>query len=168
MSENTEAENQGKGWSGLRYAGKQPKFWTHLWQIAVGYIGYDFLFYWSHRLLHHTSIYKYIHKVHHNFHTPVGVSCAHEHIVEGIIQLFNWYLPIGFAGYLNGKEGLHSSTLFLYNAFRWLETVDAHSGYEFPWSPFHLLPIFGGARMHDFHHRAFDGNYGATTYVHII
>jgi sterol desaturase/sphingolipid hydroxylase (fatty acid hydroxylase superfamily) len=120
------------------------------------------MFYWSHRALHHPSVYQYVHKVHHQFHTPVGPSSAHEHIVESTIQLFNWYLPIGLAGYLN--KDLHSSTLFYYNCFRWFETVDAHCGFEFPLSPFHALPIFGGARMHDFHHREFYGNYGASMF----
>lgn len=62
--------------------------------------------------------------------------------------------------------------------FRWLETVDAHCGYVFPFSPFAKAPwLFGGARAHDLHHSgkglefveledgslwANFGNYGAT------
>jgi len=153
-------EASAKGWSGLRFGGAFPCWTTQLWQVAVGYVGYDMLFYWSHRLLHQKSIYKYVHKHHHKFHTPVGLACSHEHPVESAIQLVNWYAPIGAAGWLNGE--LHWSTLFLYNCMRWLETVDAHSGYELPFSPFHRLPLFGGARMHDYHHRAFWGNYGAS------
>lgn len=60
--------------------------------------------------------------------------------------------------------GLHSATLFYYNCFRWIETVDAHCGYEFPFSPFHVFAFCGGARGHDYHHRAFDGNFGATKF----
>jgi len=112
--------------------------------------------------MHDKRWYKLVHKKHHEFHTPVGPSCAYEHPVEGLAQMFNWYLPIGFAGWLNGS--LHSSTLFYYHCFRWLETIDAHSGYEFPFSPFYAIPFFGGARMHDYHHRAFDGNYGASVF----
>lgn len=37
-----------------------------------------------------------------------------------------------------------------------IETVDAHSGYLFPFSPWSLIPsIQGGADRHDFHHRYF-------------
>jgi sterol desaturase/sphingolipid hydroxylase (fatty acid hydroxylase superfamily) len=30
--------------------------------------------------------------------------------------------------------------------------VDAHSGYEFPWSPFAMSKLMMGSQMHDFHH----------------
>jgi sterol desaturase/sphingolipid hydroxylase (fatty acid hydroxylase superfamily) len=151
------------GWSHLRFSGPSPKLLTHFWQVAVAYFGYDAMFYWSHRLMHHKRLYKHCHKIHHQFHTPIGISSSYEHALEGAVQILNWYLPIGFAGYLNrGHGGLHISTLFYYHCFRWIETVDAHSGYELPFSPFHFLPFFGGARMHDYHHRAFDGAYGAS------
>jgi len=42
---------------------------------------------------------------------------------------------------------------------RVLETVDAHSGYYFPWSPFNWL-AYGGSERHDFHHSHGTGNYG--------
>lgn len=161
----SETPGQGRGWACLRACGSAPKAWTHIWQVAVAYLGYDFMFYWSHRLMHHPKLYKHCHKIHHQFHTPIGPSASHAHPVEDMVQLMAWYLPIGFAGWLNkGEGGLHTSTLFYYNCFRWLETVDAHCGYEFPFSPFHLLPICGGARRHDYHHRAFTGNYGATIF----
>merc|ERR1711865_138665 len=154
------SDGQPVGWSGLRFGGEWPKWYTQLWMVAVGYVGYDAMFYWSHRTLHHRSIYKQVHKRHHEFHTPIGPSASHEHPLESTAQLFNWYLPIGVAGWMNGE--LHWSTLLFYNCFRWLETVDAHSGYEFPFSPFHAVPIFGGATMHDYHHRAVIGNFGAS------
>merc|ERR1712150_35396 len=152
------------GWAGIRFKGPSPSVWTHVWQVVVAYFGYDMMFYWSHRLMHHKKLYKHCHKVHHQFHTSIGINASHEHILESVVQLLNWYVPIGFAGFLNRhKGGLHISTLFWYHCFRWIETVDAHCGYEFPFSPFYLLwPICGGARMHDYHHRAFDGNYGAS------
>lgn len=155
-------ETQQRGWARLRIDGPAPTFITNCWQVLVAYAGYDAMFYWSHRLLHHPRFYRHCHKTHHEYHTPVSTAAPHQHIIEGLVQLFNWYVPIGFAGWLNRNGGgLHESTLFYYNCFRWLETVDAHCGYELPFSPFHLLPICQGARGHDYHHRAFDGCYGA-------
>lgn len=152
------------GWAGLRFTGPYPSLWTHVWQVAVGYLGFDLMFYFSHRLMHHKMLYKHCHKMHHQFHTPIGTACAWEHIIETIVQLLQYYLPIGFAGYMNRHNGgLHISTLFFHHCFRWIETVDSHSGYELPFSPFNLLwPIFGGSRMHDYHHREFNGNYGSS------
>mmetsp|Transcript_6637 Transcript_6637/g.8654 ORF Transcript_6637/g.8654 Transcript_6637/m.8654 type:complete len:300 (-) Transcript_6637:135-1034(-) len=157
-----EDTKKGKGWSNIRFGGPAPSSKTIVWQVLLAYLGYDFMFYWSHRLLHRPEFYKRIHKKHHMYHTPIGISSSNEHVVESIAQLFNWYLPLGFAGYLAGD--LHSTTVFYYNAFRWLESVDAHCGYEFPFSPFHMLPFFGSATRHDYHHREFWGNYGATTF----
>lgn len=151
-----------QGWAGLRFGGPLPSLMTHVWQVFVGYAGYDMMFYWTHRLMHHPRLYKHCHKQHHEYHTPIGLAATHQHIIEGIIQLFNWYVPIACAGWLNKKHGgLHVSTLFCYNSFRWIETVDAHCGYEFPFSPFHIAPMCLGARGHDYHHREFHGAYGA-------
>merc|ERR1712232_1252383 len=82
------------GWAGLRFTGPSPKLWTHVWQVSLAYFGYDAMFYWSHRLMHHKALYKHCHKIHHQFHTPIGICSSYEHTIEGLVQAFNWYLPI--------------------------------------------------------------------------
>jgi sterol desaturase/sphingolipid hydroxylase (fatty acid hydroxylase superfamily) len=162
---NDQATCQTQGWACLRFDGRAPSAFTHVWQVAVGYLGFDFMFYWSHRLMHDKRLYKHCHKIHHQYHSSIGLACAHEHPIESFVQLLAWWLPIGFAGFMNRHNGgLHVSTIVFHHCFRWLETVDSHSGYEFPFSPMHVLPFFGGARRHDYHHREFDGNYGATLF----
>ena len=153
-----------RGWSGLRFDGNHlPSLWTNIWQIAIGYFGYDLMFYISHRLLHSSLLYQRFHKQHHEFVSPIGLSSSYNSALEGAIQMFNWYLPIGFAGWLNRHNGgLHISSLFWYNCFRWIETVDAHSGYIFPFSPFHYFQLFGGAKAHDIHHSMVYTNFGAS------
>lgn len=42
---------------------------------------------------------------------------------------------------------------------RLFETTDGHSGFDFSWSPFRLLPLSGSAKYHDFHHTHNIGNY---------
>ena len=44
-------------------------------------------------------------------------------------------------------------------AIRQFEAVDAHCGYQLPWSPVHWLPGYDGAGYHDFHHARYRGNY---------
>ena len=61
--------------------------------------------------------------------------------------------------------GPHLSVWFLWLALRLWETIDAHCGYDFPFSPFKLVPFFGGAEQHDFHHKMNVGNYGMLTCV---
>ncbi|KAM5368668.1 hypothetical protein ACJZ2D_009440 [Fusarium nematophilum] len=40
--------------------------------------------------------------------------------------------------------------------------IDAHSGYDFPWSLRHFLPFWAGADHHDLHHEKFIGNYASS------
>ena len=51
--------------------------------------------------------------------------------------------------------------------YRIFESADAHSGYEFPWSPYRLVPFSGiflvlnlaPASYHNYHHTHNKGNY---------
>ena len=42
-----------------------------------------------------------------------------------------------------------------------MESVDSHSGYEFPFTPFRLVPFSGSATYHDYHHSSNTGNYSS-------
>ena len=55
--------------------------------------------------------------------------------------------------------GSHLHVLWLWIALRQFEAVDAHCGYQLPWSPLHWLPGYDGAGYHDFHHAKYKGNY---------
>jgi len=172
-----EVQEQKEGWSNICFGKRnKPTWWTMAWQVSVAYFVYDFMFYFSHRALHSKLLYKRFHKKHHAFSTTIGLASSYQDTFEGLTQMFNWWVPMGLVGYLNGS--LHISTIFAYNCFRWIETVDAHCGYIFPFSPFSIIPLFGGAAAHDFHHSGEGlaikkladgtlfmdfGNYGAST-----
>lgn len=51
----------------VQIRGPVPSLGTIIWQIFFFMLVTDFIFYWSHRLLHHRLIYKHIHKKHHEF-----------------------------------------------------------------------------------------------------
>ena len=40
--------------------------------------------YWVHQLLHHRRLYKYVHKVHHNFQAPFGMVAEYAHPIETV------------------------------------------------------------------------------------
>jgi len=52
-------------------------------------------------------------------------------------------------------------TVFAYYIVRMIETTEGHSGYEFPGSPFYLLPFGADYTYHAFHHSKNIGNYSS-------
>lgn len=47
--------------------------------LTVMGLVYEIIFYYSHRLLHHRSIYRYIHKIHHEWTAPVSITAIYCH-----------------------------------------------------------------------------------------
>ncbi|GJN05202.1 hypothetical protein PR202_ga22811 [Eleusine coracana subsp. coracana] len=131
-------------------------------QILFYFVLEDFIFYWGHRALHTKWLYKHVHSVHHEYATPFGLTSEYAHPAE--------ILFLGFATIVGpALTGPHLFTLWLWMVLRVLETVEAHSGYHFPWSPSNFLPLYGGSDFHDYHHRVLytkSGNY-ASTFVYM-
>ncbi|CAM6050775.1 unnamed protein product, partial [Sphagnum compactum] len=139
-----------------------PSWKVISFQILSYFILEDFIFYWGHRFLHTKWLYKHVHSVHHEYATPFGLTSEYAHPLE--------ILFLGFATIFGPAiTGPHLFTLWIWMSVRVLETVEAHCGYDFPWSLSRLLPIYGGADFHDYHHRLLytkSGNYSSTfTYM---
>ena len=60
------------------------------------------------------------------------------------------------------SKNLHILTMYIWIVLRLFQAIDAHSGYEFPWSLHHFLPFWAGAEHHDVHHEKFIGNYASS------
>ncbi|OMJ94020.1 hypothetical protein SteCoe_2939 [Stentor coeruleus] len=134
-----------------------PSSWTILVHFGFFIVVEDFGFYWSHRFLHHPFMYKRFHKQHHEYVVSIGLAGAYSHPVEFILS---GLMPTSLGPVLLGKQ-CHIITLYLWVIMRNLESVDGHSGYELPWSPFRLLPFSAGAEYHGYHHSHNIGNYGS-------
>jgi sterol desaturase/sphingolipid hydroxylase (fatty acid hydroxylase superfamily) len=145
-------------WSwGMSLSDPFPSVAIVLRDFVVAIAVNDTLFYWAHRGFHHPAIYKYIHKQHHEFKTPVGIASKYAHPVEDVIANT---LPTVLGPLL---IGMHAKVFWLWLFVRLLETIDAHSGYSFPCSPFHMFAFQGGAERHDFHHSHNVGCFGSFT-----
>lgn len=57
-----------------------------------------------------------------------------------------------------GKH-IHLFTVACVYSLHLIESVEAHSGYQFSWSPLRVLPFFTDEEYHDFHHSHNVGNY---------
>lgn len=129
-------------------------------QILLFMVFEDTYHYWFHRMLHYGPFYRYIHKQHHEFTAPFGITAEYAHPLETLI------LGIGTIGgpwlYVYATGDLHIITVFLWLIVRLFQTVDAHSGYDLPISLRRFLPFWAGADYHDYHHAVFLGNYSST------
>ena len=63
------------------------------------------------------------------------------------------------------KKNMHAMTLVTWTIMRLIETNDAHSGFEFPFSMFRIIPFSSGSPYHNYHHLKNTGNYATFTWV---
>ena len=98
-------------------------------------------FYTTHRALHHPSVYKYVHKLHHKWKAPTAVACMFAHPLEFCVG--------NVLGVVLGPAltNCHPYSAMFWMAFGLVSTSGAHSGYY----------VFG-AEEHDRHHEFFDYN----------
>lgn len=137
---------------------KIPSVWSFIGHIAFRFIMADTTFYWLHRLLHTPFLFKHVHKIHHRFYTPIGLASEYAHPLEDLTA--NGFSTMSGALIFPG----HITHLWAYLVIRLLETVDAHSGFELPWSPFRNMGVFLASDGHDWHHSGQKGTDEAGCY----
>jgi methylsterol monooxygenase len=134
-----------------------PAVSTCLFQWILMKVIFATSLYWLHRAMHHKSIYQYVHKRHHTYHDTVGFASQFAHPVEGMVSAFHVVLAI----YLIRP---HFVVFCCFLGSTVFEIVDAHCGYDVPWSwlyPWSDRYFWGsGARAHDYHHSHNVGIYG--------
>uniref|UniRef100_A0A8C4SAE8 Fatty acid hydroxylase domain containing 2 n=1 Tax=Erpetoichthys calabaricus TaxID=27687 RepID=A0A8C4SAE8_ERPCA len=133
-------------WRGNPCGPELPTFhWVLLEFFVFGLIE-EVLFYYSHRLFHHPAIYRYVHKVHHEWTAPIGVVSLYAHPLEHILA--NMLPPIVGPVLM----GSHVATTMLWFCMALLTTTISHCGYHLPFLP--------SPEFHDFHHLKFNQCFG--------
>ncbi|KAJ3278479.1 C-4 sterol methyl oxidase [Borealophlyctis nickersoniae] len=148
-------------WMGMKFLDVPfPSWGTIAASCAFCLVCEDTYHYFAHRLLHYGSLYKNIHKLHHEYSAPFGIAAEYAHPLEVLITGQGFF--IGPALLLLMGIDMHVITMAAWLAVRLICVVDVHSGYDFPWALRKILPFWGGADFHDYHHMAFVGNYSST------
>ncbi|KAG7274821.1 hypothetical protein CRUP_038794 [Coryphaenoides rupestris] len=111
----------------------------------------DMVIYWMHRVLHHKSVYKYLHKQHHVFKIPTPFASHAFHPLDGFLQSLPYHVyPFLFP--------LHKVVYLVLFVFVNVWTISIHDGdFRIPWP---LIEVINGAAHHVDHHLYFYYNYG--------
>jgi len=133
----------------------QP-FWKIAPCFVLIFIAHDTYFYWTHRLMHLSGVYRLVHREHHRSVAPTAYAAYSFAFVEAWVQgsflvFYALLFPI-------------NTTLVVFFLFvEIIYNATIHSGIDpFPrWMVTHR--IFGwvaGSAYHDLHHRTVDCNFG--------
>ena len=134
--------------------------WPSLFEIVSQFLFFlfveDLVFYWVHRSLHHPKLY-WIHKKHHEYNITITLAATYAHPIEFVMGN-GFPFSIGYV-ILASFTNVHMVTICCWTVYRYLETCETHSGYEFPWAQMSFLPFKVDTYYHDFHHSMNSGNF---------
>ncbi|KAL1919084.1 uncharacterized protein VTP21DRAFT_2465 [Calcarisporiella thermophila] len=133
------------GWT-YSYTKNLPGTLELLGQLSVFLVIEELGFYYGHRWLHSTALYKPIHKKHHELTAPIGIAAIYCHPIEHILSNL---LPL-----LLGPLVMRSHILLLWT---WVvlgqaNAINSHCGF--------VLPLMPSPLAHDYHHATFNSNFG--------
>jgi sterol desaturase/sphingolipid hydroxylase (fatty acid hydroxylase superfamily) len=114
-----------------------PSFSIVIRDFAVFIICEEILYYWVHRLFHHRWLYGFVHKLHHEYNTSLGLTAHYCTLTE---HFFNKNIPPTI-GFVIMKS--HPFTVMVWLAAIIVTTFNRHYGYTFVGHP---------AEFHEYHH----------------
>ncbi|KAL6076231.1 Cholesterol 25-hydroxylase-like protein [Balamuthia mandrillaris] len=114
---------------------------------------FDMLYWAWHWTFHKVPyLYRTVHSVHHRYSSPFSWVTQYVHPVELLFTgFFSFLTPI--------LVGCHPLTSWLWIPISIYISIEAHSGYNFPWMLNNWIPFYGGAVTHDLHHQKPKTNY---------
>jgi Delta7-sterol 5-desaturase len=117
---------------------------------------YDLYYYWLHRWMHRPSVFKIVHRVHHESLHPTIFTSFSFHPLEAILQFF--FLPVVIV-----LIPVHYSAIAILLLLMTISALINHAGVEIFPKRFRLHPLgkwLIGSTHHDLHHQEFNTNFG--------
>ena len=153
----------GQGSQVSRLLGGKLKYWSRelpsaleiVAEIGVFLLVEEVGFYYTHLALHSPALYARVHKIHHEWSAPLGLTSLYAHPLEHALPHL---LPVALGPLLLGS---HLVTAWAWYSLSLVSTINAHSGYH--------LPFFFSPEFHDYHHLKFNqcfGVIGLLDYLH--
>lgn len=124
-----------------------PTLFEFFWHQMAGLLIFDFQYFvwhWSHHKIR--FLYKHVHALHHRYHAPFVWVTQYLHpwelITVGFLTTTNtWFFDC------------HPLTIWSYMILSIIVSVEAHIGYDYPFTLNYItFGILGGAPKHDMHH----------------
>lgn len=126
--------------------------------FLISKLVWDNMFYWAHRMLHMKTLYKHIHKQHHQYTGSIGFAAEYAHFIESLLSNQLPTFLVWFVG------GFHMCAFMSSVVIKLESTYETHSGYCFHGSWLQKIGLTNSeqAAYHDFHHAKNRGNFGHT------
>lgn len=130
--------------------------WYLFFSVFLSLVIHDTYFYWLHRGLHTTSLYKQTHQVHHQSINPSPWTAYSFHLLEAIgegmiLLVIVVLIPMHQFGIL-----LFTIAAFAINVYGHLGYETAPKWFRHSW----LFEVLNTSVHHNLHHSKFVGNYG--------
>ncbi|KAI8618377.1 hypothetical protein BC830DRAFT_1109271 [Chytriomyces sp. MP71] len=125
-----------------------PTAGTFVRDILACLVIRDVTFFASHYAFHDARIYKYFHKIHHEYTAPIAMASSYAHWLEHVIANV---IPIAIGPIVMHSHILVACCFVILSA---VETACVHSGY--------IVPLFENSLFHDYHHMRFNHCYGTS------
>lgn len=131
-----------------------PSLW---YEPVVFLLVFDFAYYCMHRTLHHPTLMRLLHGVHHRISHPTAVESLYEHPIDTVLAFTLLFACMAVVGPLGVTSFAVASLLYM--------TIFGlgHANLDLPFKA--MAPLNHWARRHDAHHAQRSVNFGSITPV---